>query len=198
LLLLEHDPVVTIGRSGDLGNVLQTPEQLSARGVSLVETNRGGDVTYHGPGQLVAYPIFDLRPDRCDVRKYVRSLVDIMSLLCADFGIGAGAHSSMIGAWVDLHAPQQPWPGEADAVRPAKIGAIGVKISRWVTMHGFALNIHTQLDDFSLIVPCGIKDKPVCSLASVSSAALPGVAWFARRAVSHFCTVFDAECVDGP
>lgn len=198
LLLLEHDPVLTIGRGGDHANVLLSPEELQARGVSLFETTRGGDVTYHGPGQLVAYPIFDLRPDRCDVRKYVRSLVDVMSLLCADYGVHAGAHRSMIGAWVDLSDPQRPWPGDENAISPAKIGAIGVKLSRWITMHGFALNVHTKLEDFSMIVPCGIKEKPVCSLATVSREPLPGLAWFARRAVGHFETVFNAECVEGP
>ena len=104
----------------------------------------------------------------------------------------------MIGAWVDLNQHSEPWPGDDKAISPAKIGAIGVKISRWVTMHGFALNVHTKLEDFSMIVPCGLREKAVCSLASVTNAPLPGLAWFARRAVCHFETVFSAECVDGP
>lgn len=198
LLLLEHDPVLTLGRSADRSNVLVSDEARAARGVELVSTTRGGDVTYHGPGQLVAYPIFDLRPDRCDVRRYVRDLVEVMVRLCADFGVRAGPHRSMIGAWVDLDAPGAPWPGDEHARRPAKIGAIGVKISRWVTMHGFALNVRTDLEDFRMIVPCGIAQHPVCSLASLGVEALPGLQWFARRAVGHFEDVFSARCVDGP
>ncbi len=198
LLLLEHDPVLTLGRSADGSNVIVSDDERAARGVELVSTTRGGDVTYHGPGQLVAYPIFDLRPDRCDVRKYVRDLVEVMSRLCGDFSIGAGAHHSMIGAWVDLEAPRAAWPGDELARRPAKIGAIGVKISRWVTQHGFALNVRTRLDDFSMIVPCGIKEHPVCSLESLGVEDLPGLQWFARRAVGHFEDVFGARCVDGP
>lgn len=198
LLLLEHDPVLTLGRSADGSNVVISDDERLARGVDLVSTTRGGDVTYHGPGQLVAYPIFDLRPDRCDVRKYVRDLVEVMSRLCADFGVGAGPHSNMIGAWVDLDAPRDTWPGDAAAKHPAKIGAIGVKISRWITMHGFALNVRTKLDDFAMIVPCGIAEHPVCSLESIGVSDAPGLAWFARRAVGHFEDVFSARCVDGP
>jgi lipoyl(octanoyl) transferase len=198
LLLLEHDAVLTLGRGADASNVLASEEDLRARGVSLVPTTRGGDVTYHGPGQLVAYPIFDLRPDRCDVRRYVRDLVTVMARLCADFGVGAGPHSELIGAWVDLDAPLAPWPGPERAGRPAKIGAIGVKLSRWVTLHGFALNVRTRLEDFSMIVPCGIRQHPVCSLESLGVESLPGLAWFARRAVGHFEDVFESRCVQGP
>ncbi|MDP3278925.1 MAG: lipoyl(octanoyl) transferase LipB [Deltaproteobacteria bacterium] len=198
LLLLEHDPVLTLGRAAHRENILWTDEALAARGVSVHESSRGGDVTYHGPGQLVAYPIFDLRPDRCDVRRYVRDLVTVMSRLCSDFSVGVGPHGSMVGAWTDLDHPSAVWQGEAHATRPAKIGAIGVKISRWVTMHGFALNIHTQLDDFAMIVPCGISTHPVCSLASiVGGDTLPGIEWFAKRAVAHFEEVFASECVNG-
>jgi lipoyl(octanoyl) transferase len=198
LLLLEHDPVLTLGRGADGANVLASEDELRARGVSLVSTNRGGDVTYHGPGQLVAYPIFDLRPDRCDVRRYVRDLVEVMSRLCADFGVGAGPHPAMIGAWVDLEAPRAPWPGPERAARPAKVGAIGVKLSRWVTLHGFALNVRTRLEDFSMIVPCGIRQHPVCSLESLGVDSLPGLPWFARRAAGHFEDVFESRCVEGP
>lgn len=198
VLLLEHDPVLTLGRSADGSNVVIPEAERLARGVELFETNRGGDVTYHGPGQLVAYPIFDLRPDRCDVRKFMRDLVEVMARLCGDFGIGAGAHNTMVGAWVDLDAPRRPWPGDEHAKHPAKIGATGVKIAKWCTMHGFALNVRTNLDDFSMIVPCGIKEHPVCSLASLGAEDLPGMQWFARRAVGHFEDVFDARCVEGP
>jgi lipoyl(octanoyl) transferase len=121
-----------------------------------------------------------------------------MSRLCADFGVGSGAHRTMIGAWVDLDAPRGAWPGDEHAKRPAKIGAIGVKLSRWITMHGFALNVRTQLEDFDMIVPCGIKQHPVCSLESLGVEGLPGLQWFARRAASHFEDVFSARCVEGP
>jgi len=191
LLLLEHDPVVTMGRSAKGEHVLFSAEMLSARGVDLVETERGGDVTYHGPGQLVAYPIFDLAPDRPDVRRYVRDLVRVMSLLCADHGLGVGPRDDLIGAWIDLDSPHQ-WPGQEHNRAPAKVGAIGVKISRWITMHGFALNASTALEDFGLIVPCGIAQHPVTSLASLGVTPVPSVEALARRAVEHFETVFGA------
>jgi lipoyl(octanoyl) transferase len=171
--------------------VLFSAEALRARGVDLVETERGGDVTYHGPGQLVAYPIFDLAPDRPDVRRYVRDLVRVMSLLCADHGLGVGPRDDLIGAWVDLDSPHQ-WPGQEHNRAPAKVGAIGVKISRWITMHGFALNASTDLVDFGLIVPCGIAQHPVTSLASLGVTPVPSVEALARRAVEHFETVFGA------
>ncbi len=122
---------------------------LAARGVELHETGRGGDVTYHGPGQLVGYPIVDLAPDRQDVRRYVRDLEETMIAVCGDFGVTATRIEGCIGAWVE----------------DRKIGAIGVRISRWVTMHGFALNVAPDLGHFGLIVPCGIRDKGVTSLA---------------------------------
>ena len=192
LLLLEHDPVVTLGRSARGEHVLFSAESLRARGVDLVETERGGDVTYHGPGQLVAYPVFDLAPDRQDVRRYVRDLVRVMSLLCADHGLGVGPRDDLIGAWVDLGSPHE-WPGQALNLAPAKVGAIGVKISRWVTMHGFALNASTALEDFGLIVPCGIGQHPVTSLAQLGVSPAPSVEALARRAVAHFETVFGAS-----
>lgn len=199
LLLLEHPAVLTMGRSAHEENLLASRDFLASRGVSVVETERGGDVTYHGPGQLVAYPIFDLSPDRQDVRRYVKDLVRVMSLLCADHGVGAGGRDDLIGAWVDL-AETSRWPGVPDAKRPAKIGAIGVKISRWVTMHGFALNSTTALEDFAMIVPCGISAHPVTSLARLGVSPPPTVEALARRSVAHFEAVFDAraEPLQGP
>lgn len=166
ILLVEHEPVVTLGRAADPRNIVATPAILAARGVAVESVGRGGDVTYHGPGQLVGYPILDLRPDRCDVRKYVGSLAEIMIRIAREAHVEAGTVDGMIGVWADREAPQA-WGGEAFAGHPAKIGAIGVKISRWVTMHGFALNLDVDFSHFALIVPCGIASHPVASLASL-------------------------------
>jgi lipoyl(octanoyl) transferase len=148
LLLLEHDPVFTLGRNARLEHVLRSREALEAQGFDVFETGRGGDVTYHGPGQVVGYPILDLSPDRCDVHRYVRDLEEVMIRTCADYGIEAGRVAGMSGAWVG----------------DEKIGAIGVRIARWVTSHGFALNVSTDLAPFGMIVPCGIRGRGVTSL----------------------------------
>jgi len=151
LLLLEHPHVITLGvkLAEARAHVVVTPESLDARGIEVVETGRGGDVTYHGPGQLVAYPILDLRPDRQDVHRYVRDLEAVMIRLCAAYGVAADRIAGLSGAWVG----------------DRKIGAIGVRISRWITSHGLALNVSTDLSLFDLIVPCGIADKGVTSLS---------------------------------
>ena len=147
LLLLQHPRVITFGVKGDGGrsNVLATSERLAELGVELAETGRGGDVTYHGPGQIVAYPILNLDPDRRDVHRYVRDLEEVMIRVCADYGVTAGRITGLTGTWVG----------------DEKIGAIGVRISRWITSHGFAFNVNTNLADFQLIVPCGIADHGV-------------------------------------
>jgi lipoyl(octanoyl) transferase len=150
LLLLEHPAVITLGvrTRSDRSHVLATAEALAARGVDVYETGRGGDVTYHGPGQLVGYPIIDLKPDRCDVHRYVRDLEEALTRAVAEFGISAARVPGLTGIWVG----------------DAKLAAIGVRISRWVTSHGFALNVNTDLSNFQLIVPCGITDKDVTSM----------------------------------
>ena len=153
LLLLEHPPVITLGvkTRGSRGNITAADSTLEAEGVDVFETGRGGDITYHGPGQLVGYPIIDLKPDRCDVHRYVRDLEEVLIRTAAAFGIAAGRTSGLTGAWVGND----------------KLAAIGVRISRWVTSHGFALNVSTNLNHFDLIVPCGIVDKGVTSLETL-------------------------------
>jgi lipoyl(octanoyl) transferase len=150
LLLLEHPPVITLGvkTRNNHTNIVATPEALAREGVSVFETGRGGDVTYHGPGQLVGYPIIDLKPDRCDVHKYVRDIEEVMIRAAAAFGVEAARLPGLTGAWVGSD----------------KLAAIGVRISKWVTSHGFAFNVNTALNHFDFIVPCGITDKGVTSL----------------------------------
>lgn len=167
LLLLEHQPTITLGRGSHDHNLLASPRELCERGVQLLHTDRGGDVTLHAPGQLVCYPILDLNPDRRDVRKYVRLLADTMRHILSSVDLDAGRIERYIGVWVDRASPQC-WPGEDHLTSPAKLGAIGVKISRWFTMHGFALNLSNELSLFELIVPCGISELAVSSAARLT------------------------------
>jgi len=178
LLLLEHPPVITLGvkTRNSREHVLATPEALAAQGVSLFETGRGGDVTYHGPGQLVGYPILDLKPDRCDVHRYVRDLEETLIRLAAAFGVEAGRVEGLTGVWVGRE----------------KLAAIGVRISRWITSHGFAFNVTTNLDHFDLIVPCGIADKGVTSLERLLGRRVP-MDEVEAAAVDAFCDVFGAS-----
>ncbi len=171
ILLLEHPPVVTLGRNAKRDNVLFDEAFLTKQGVDYYPTARGGDVTFHGPGQLVCYPIIDLAPDRCDVRRYVRALAEVMIATLRDHGVESGTVDGMIGVWADKAAPGE-WAGEAWAKEIAKVGAIGVRLSRWITMHGFALNLTIDPADFKWIVPCGIANHGVTSLKSLLSNSL--------------------------
>ena len=153
LLLVEHPHVLTLGVRGDGGrsHILAAPDVLASRGVDVHEAGRGGDITYHGPGQIVGYPIIDLKPDRCDVHRYVRDLEEVLIRVAADYGLTGERVSGLTGVWVG---------GE-------KVAAIGVRIARWITSHGFALNVTANLDYFNLIVPCGIADRGVTSLSQL-------------------------------
>jgi lipoyl(octanoyl) transferase len=179
LLLLEHPDVITLGvkTRNDRSHVLETPEALAAKGVGLFETGRGGDVTYHGPGQLVGYPIFDLKPDRCDVHRYVRDLEEVLIRAVAGFGIEATRVPGLTGTWVGPNGVE------------AKLAAIGVRISHWVTSHGFALNVTTDLSRFGLIVPCGISDRGVTSMKQLLGRA-PAMAEVESAVVRACAEVF--------
>jgi lipoyl(octanoyl) transferase len=174
LLLLEHPHVITMGRNGKAGNVLASAEVLSRAGIAFYPTDRGGDVTYHGPGQLVGYPILDLREWQRDVGAYVRAVEQVIIDTLADYGIAAGRIPKLTGVWVD----------------DQKIAAIGVHISRWVTSHGFALNVSTDLSYFQYIVPCGLT-KPVTSMAALGVRA--GFDEVGQTLAAHFGRVFDCE-----
>lgn len=160
LLLLEHPPVLTLGRNARRSNILASDEMLASRGIAVHEINRGGDVTYHGPGQLVGYPIFDLRSLRNEAGRwlgpvdYVRRIEESLIRLCASYGIPAGRVAGRTGAWAATDASGSE----------RKIAAIGVHVSRGITSHGFALNVTTRLEDFQWIVPCGIQDRAVTSM----------------------------------
>ena len=175
LLFVEHPHVLTLGARGDGGrsHILATDETLATRGIEVHETGRGGDITYHGPGQIVGYPIIDLNPDRRDVHRYVRDLETVLIRTAADYGIVAGRVEGLTGVWVD----------------DEKLAAIGVRIARWITSHGFALNVTTDLDHFDLIVPCGIAERRVTSLARLLGRP-PDTAEVEDRIVEHFRNVF--------
>jgi lipoyl(octanoyl) transferase len=183
LLLLEHPPVITLGvkTRNDRSHVIATPEALEEEGVQVFESGRGGDVTYHGPGQLVGYPILDLHPDRCDVHRYVRDLEDVLIRTAAHFQIAATRLPGLTGTWVG----------------DRKLAAIGVRIARWVTSHGFALNVSTNLAHFGLIVPCGLSDKGVTSLVELTGRHIE-LATAESAVVQAFCEVFDRQPIGCP
>lgn len=176
LLLLEHDPVFTLGRNARSENLLFPEEALRARGFEVFECGRGGDVTYHGPGQVVGYPILDLSPDRRDVHRYVRDIEEVLIRTCADYGLEARQVVGLTGCWVGQE----------------KIGAIGVRIARWVTSHGFAFNVAPDLAPFSLIVPCGIQGRGVTSLERLVGRPVAVEEVMGRLAV-HLAAVFGRE-----
>jgi lipoyl(octanoyl) transferase len=166
LLLLEHPPVITLGRNAKQQNIVASREELSRRSVELFECNRGGDVTYHGPGQLVGYPIFNIlqMQPKLGAVDFVRRLEEVLIRTCADFGIATHRVKGMTGVWTEP-ASGRPTTNDQRPTTEAKIAALGIHISRGVTSHGFALNVNTDLSHFELIVPCGIADKPVTSIA---------------------------------
>jgi len=178
LFLLEHPHVFTLGRGADASNILANPEQLQSHAITVHETGRGGDVTYHGPGQLVGYPIINLKPDRCDVHRYVRDLEDVLIRAIAEFGITGTRIAGLTGVWVGNE----------------KIAAIGVRIARWITSHGFALNVNTDLQYFQMIVPCGITDKGVTSLARLTGQTFE-LQEVARVVARHFSEVFARDVI---
>jgi lipoyl(octanoyl) transferase len=203
LLLLEHPPVLTLGRNATRANILATDEMLAGRGVAVHEINRGGDVTYHGPGQLVGYPIFDLRSlrnengGRLGPVDFVRRMEEALIRLCGVYGVRAGRIAGLTGVWCgDLSQPQSlsKSPPAAGA-EGRKIGAIGIHVSRGVTSHGFAFNVTTDLRDFQLINPCGITDRPVTSLAKEvpNPDLLPNLEEIAHQAARQFGLVFGEQ-----
>ena len=194
LLLLEHPPVITLGRNAGMQNIVASREFLTSQGVELFETNRGGDVTFHGPGQLVGYPIFDLRAftPRIGAVDFVRQLEEALIRTCGDLGVPTQRVPGLTGVWTQ--------PDEINHQTTAKIAAIGVHISRAVTSHGFALNVSTNLDYFKMIVPCGISDKPVTSLEremehtfAGRGRKLPSLEEVAELTSRNFSRVFEAQ-----
>lgn len=201
LLLLEHPPVLTLGRNAKRQNVLASDELLAGRGVTLHEINRGGDVTYHGPGQLVGYPIFDLRSlqnakgGRLGPVDFVRMMEEALIRVCGVYGVRAGRIAGLTGVWCGLHDSAEAGTPDTVRGRERKVGAIGIHVSRGITSHGFAFNVTTDLRDFQLINPCGITDKPVTSLEQEVPAGttLPSLEEIAHQAANQFGHVYGQQ-----
>ena len=182
LLFVEHPHVYTLGKSGDISNLLISEAQLEQKKASFYKIDRGGDITYHGPGQIVGYPILDLENFFTDIHKYLRLLEEMVILTLADYGIKAGRSEGETGVWLD-----------ADTPFARKICAMGVRASRWVTMHGFAFNVNADLGYFDNIIPCGIKGKAVTSLhVELGVARLPEEE-VKEKLRQHFCNLFEAR-----
>ncbi len=182
LLFCQHPHVYTLGKSGHQENLLMNEEQLNEVGAQFYKINRGGDITYHGPGQLVGYPILDLENFFTDIHQYMRILEEAIILTCADYGLSAGRIDGLTGVWL----------GYEDGQNPRKICAMGVKCSRWVTMHGFAFNVNTDLNFFGNIIPCGISDKAVTSLQQELGKEL-SMGEVAEKLKGHLVTLFEIE-----
>jgi lipoyl(octanoyl) transferase len=184
LLFCEHPLVYTLGKSGHIENLLISEQQMSEQGMRFFPTNRGGDITFHGPGQVVAYPILDLENFFTDIGKYLRCLEEVVIRTLAEYGIVAGRSAGETGVWLD---PE-------DKTRARKICAMGVRCSRWVTMHGLALNVNTDLQYFNNIIPCGIADKQVASMDKElgHSVSMDEVK---AKMTRHFAEVFEAEMI---
>ena len=186
LLFVEHPHVYTLGKSGDFGNLLADDERLKSMGAEFYRTNRGGDITYHGPGQLVGYPILDLDEHFTDIHRYLRTLEEVIIATLADYGLSGDRSLGETGVWLDVGTPFA-----------RKICAMGVRASRWVTMHGWAFNLNTDLRYFEYIIPCGIKDKAVTSLQRELGRPIDEVEAKAR-VVGHFARLFEVDLVVTP
>jgi len=181
-LFVEHPHVYTLGKSGDLSNLLLNEEQLRQKGATFYKINRGGDITYHGPGQIVGYPILDLENFFTDIHKYLRLLEEMIILTLAEYGLTAGRSDGETGVWLDVGTPFA-----------RKICAMGVRASRWVTMHGFALNVNANLGYFDNIIPCGIRGKAVTSLNVELGKKTVDEAELKLKLLKHFSSLFEAE-----
>lgn len=179
IYLLEHPNTYTLGKVTDKSNLISSEEFLKEKKISVFEIDRGGDITYHGPGQIVGYPIIDLKEWKEDTHQYLRGLEEVIILTCSDYGLNAGRVDKLTGVWIENR----------------KIAAIGIKVSRWITMHGFAFNVNTDLSLFNGIIPCGIKDKEVTSLSKELSREIT-LNEVKEKLIKYFCEVFGYKKVN--
>jgi lipoyl(octanoyl) transferase len=186
LLFVEHPPVYTLGKSGNMENILINEDMRSAKGIEFFRTNRGGDITFHGPGQIVGYPILDLEKFYTDIGKYLRNIEEVIILTLAEYGIKGNRSPGETGVWIDPDIKG----------KERKICAIGVRSSRWITMHGFAFNVNTDLNNFNYIIPCGISNKQVTSLEKESGGKV-NFEEVKKKVKKNFERVFDVELVNG-